>query len=433
MAIPWKLYLPCWFLGASVQSAVFFSFNAVDYFNYFFPENYKPEVYIGVTVGVGATLGSFLTVTFQPKSNHLTVLVITQIISALLLIAEVAIVPIGEHLLKTPARFGVILAVIFAATVVQNVGGGALYSFVGRHFPKFGIHAAQSGGVCAFAATFVIRCVSKGSFEHLKDRNEGFRLSGFLFVALVDLIILLACCLLPILRTYVVREEQLVNALETTPLIKQQQEESINISRKMVIRKNWAVFLTICLTLVISNSLFPGITSQFHGSHNCSTKEHSTEANLSATTTTHTAGDHKASDRTGWFIVVLFGCYSVADAIGKNLPIFGIIYNKISILLNCLVQLVIAIPILLIYFEPCYAGLQADWVAYLTVGLLGLINGYGLCVGMMLLSPGIPENKHEESLATNIGYMFLQLGILLGMGCNVFLVDYVFEVLVNKH
>ena len=262
-------------------------------------------------------------------------LVITQIISALLLIAEVAIVPIGEHLLKTPARFGVILAVIFAATVVQNVGGGALYSFVGRHFPKFGIHAAQSGGVCAFAATFVIRCVSKGSFEHLKDRNEGFRLSGFLFVALVDLIILLACCLLPILRTYVVREEQLVNALETTPLIKQQQEESINISRKMVIRKNWAVFLTICLTLVISNSLFPGITSQFHGSHNCSTKEHSTEVNQSATSTTYTAGNHKASDRTGWFIVVLFGCYSVADAIGKNLPIFGIIYNKISILLNC--------------------------------------------------------------------------------------------------
>jgi len=72
-------------------------------------------------------------------------------------------------------------------------------------------------------------------------------------------------------------------------------------------------------------------------------------------------------------------------------------------------------------------------VAYLTVGLLGLINGYGLCVGMMLLSPGTLENKHEESLATNIGYMFLQLGILLGMGCNVFLVDLVFEVLVNKH
>ena len=58
MAIPWKLYLTCWFLGASVQSTVFFSFNAVDYFNYFFPDNYKPEVYVGVTVGVGASVGA---------------------------------------------------------------------------------------------------------------------------------------------------------------------------------------------------------------------------------------------------------------------------------------------------------------------------------------------------------------------------------------
>lgn len=85
-------------------------------------------------------------------------------------------------------------------------------------------------------------------------------------------------------------------------------------------------------------------------------------------------------------------------------------------------------PILLIYFEPCYSGLQADWVAYLTVGLLGLINGYGLCAAMMLLAPGRPENKHEEGLATSIGYMFLQIGILLGMSASVFLVDYVFEI-----
>lgn len=130
MAIPWKLYLTCWFLGASVQSAVFFSFNAVDYFNYFFPESYKPEVYIGVTVGVGATLGAILTVTFQPKTRHLTVLVITQIISAVLLLTEVVIVPLDKGIISTPARFGVILAVILVATVVQNVGGGALYSFV---------------------------------------------------------------------------------------------------------------------------------------------------------------------------------------------------------------------------------------------------------------------------------------------------------------
>lgn len=431
MPIPWKLYLTCWFLGASVQSAVFFSFNAVDYFNYFFPESYKPEVYIGVTVGVGATLGAILTVTFQPKTRHLTVLVITQIISAVLLLTEVVIVPLDKGIISTPARFGVILAVILVATVVQNVGGGALYSFVGKHFPKVGIHAAQSGGVCAFAATFIIRCISKGSFEHLTDRDRGFRLSGFLFVALVDLIIVVACCFTSMLRTYV-RDENTrrLNAIETEPLLKK--VDVAHTSRKEVIRKNWAVLSTICLTLVISNSLFPGITSQFHGNYNCSSSTaHAPDLSSSYPTNGSTDPTTNApgfSDKTGWFVVVLFGCYSVADAIGKNLPIFGIIYNKVSILCNCVLQLVIAVPILLIYFEPCYTGLQADWVAYLTVGLLGLVNGYGLCAAMMLLAPGRPENEHEEGLATSIGYMFLQMGILLGMSASVFLVDYVFEI-----
>lgn len=428
MDIPWKIYLTCWFLGASVQSAVFFSFNAVDYFRYFFPENYKPEVYIGAAVGVGATLGAILTVIFQPKTNHLTVLVITQIISAVLLLVEVVIVPLRSAI-SPPVRFGVILGVIFVATVVQNVGGGALYSFVGIHFPKVGIHAAQSGGVCAFAATFVLRCISKGSFEHLRNKDQGFRLSGYLYVALVDLIILVACCFITVLRTYVRNQNtRSLNAGETLRLLPRL--EFTHASRKTVIRKNWAALATLCLTLLISNSLFPGITSQFHGNYNCSSsaqhvsKLSSFRSNNSAEPTTKAS---PSSDQTGWFVVILFGCYSVADAIGKNLPIFGIIYNKISILFNCLVQLIIAVPILLIYFEPCYAGLQADWVAYLTVGLLGLINGYGLCAAMMLLAPGKPDNKHEEGLATSIGYMFLQMGILLGMGASVFLVDYVFE------
>ena len=125
--------------------------------------------------------------------------------------------------------------------------------------------------------------------------------------------------------------------------------------------------------------------------------------------------------------MILFGCYSVADAIGKNLPILGIFYNKKSILCNCLVQLVIAVPILLIYFEPCVSRLQADWIAYLTVGLLGLVVGYGVCCAMMLLAPGQPGKKHEEGLATSIGFMFLQTGILLGMAVSLFLVDFVFE------
>ena len=438
MAIPKKLYIACWFLGASVQSAVFFSFNAVDYFNFFFPDHYKPEVYVGVTVGVAASAGAILTVLFPPRGKHFTVLLLTQVISAILLVLEVIFTPMDT--ISTPLRFGLILAIIFLASIVQNFGGGALYDIVGKHFPSFGVHAAQSGGVCAFAATFIIRCVSKGSFEHLHDRVRGFRLSGYLFVTLVDLIIITACFLMIVLKNYVKaeytkrlaavnRSNQISD--EQTPLLNSTQA-ILNLSRREIIRQNFPALATVALSLVISNALFPGITSQFHGNYNCSTRSNlSTSVAFSNQfTPTHQlpTTQASASDKTGWFIVILFGCFSVADAIGKNLPILGIIYSKKTVIFNCLIQLVIAIPILLIYFKPCVSSLQADWVAYLTVGLLGLVNGYGLCAAMMLLAPGNPEKSHEEGLASSIGYMFLQTGILLGMAVSVFLVDYVFEV-----
>lgn len=443
MAIPAKLYIACWFLGASVQSAVFFSFNAVDYFNFFFPGNYKPEVYIGVTVGVAASAGSILTVVFPPRGKHFTVLLFTQVFSAVLLVVEIVLTPMED--LSTPLRFGLILAVIFLAAIVQNFGGGALYDFVGKHFPSFGVHAAQSGGVCAFAATFVIRCVSKGSFQHLDDKRRGFELSGYLFVALVDLIIIVACFLTIVLKNFTKAEyarrmagvnQDVRDPGERTPLLDSTEQARL-LSRREVIKRNFPALATVALSLVISNALFPGIASQFHGNHNCSSSGHGNysvfqtyagHSVAAATPTESRTTQVSDSDKTGWFVVILFGCFSVADAIGKNLPILGIIYNKKTVILNCLIQLVIAIPILLIYFEPCVSGLQTDWVAYLTLGLLGLVNGYGLCAAMMLLAPGVPGKKHEEGLASSIGYMFLQTGILFGTGISTFLVDYVFEV-----
>ena len=442
MEIPWKLYLICWFLGASVQSAMFFSFNAVDYFNYFFPDNYKPEVYVGVTVGVAASVGAVLMVTFPPRSSHLTVLLLTLTASVILLVAEVVITPLSTSILSTPARFGSVLALIFLATVVQNVGGGALYTFVGKHFPKFGVHAAQSGGVFAFVATFIIRCISKGSFQYLKDKDNGFRLSGYLFVALVDLIILVACCLISILRAHVHQSTpaKRLNATDRESLEGGERSERqllltsnqfSNVSRTEVFRSNWAALTTVSVALVISSALFPGIASQFHGNYNCTfaINDLSNSSNFSNTpTAVSSTRVLQSSDQTGWFVVIVFGCYSVATAIGKNLPIFVMLYNKKSILCNCLVQLVTAVPILLIYFEPCVSGLQADWVAYVTVFLFGLVTGYGICAALMLLAPGQRGKRHEEGLATSIGYMFLQLGYLLGMGLSLFLVDFVFEV-----
>ena len=439
MEISWKLYLACWLLGASVQSTVFFNYNAVDYFNYFFPDNYKPEVYVGVTDGVASSVGAVLMVTFPPKSSHLTVLLLALIASVILLVAEVVITPLDTDILSTPARFGLVLAVIFVASVAQNVGGGALYSFVGKYFPKFGVQAAQSGSIFTFVATFIICCISKGSFQHLKDKDKGFRLSGYLFVALVDLIILVACCLVAILQSHVTQSThakrfktgECVEDAEcngSQPLLTSDEfRQFSNVSRKQAIRKNWAALTTICLSLLITSALFPGITSQFHGNYNRTNDPSNSSGVPAAATDVSPTRGSQPSDKTGWFIVILFGCYSVPLAMGKNLLIFRTLYNKKTILYNCLVQLVTAVPILLIYFEPYVSGLQADWVAYLAVGLHGLVTGYGICAAMMLLAQGQRGKKHEEGLAASIGYMFLQLGILLGMGVSLLLVDVVFE------
>ncbi len=117
-----NVVMSCVFLGAFVQSAVFFSFNAVDYFNFFFPEHYKPEVYVGATVGVAASAGAILTVIFPPREKHFTVLLLTQVISGILLVFEVILTPLDT--ISTPLRFGLILAVILLASIVQNFGGG---------------------------------------------------------------------------------------------------------------------------------------------------------------------------------------------------------------------------------------------------------------------------------------------------------------------
>ena len=418
---------------------MFFNFNAVDYFNYFFPDNYKPEVYVGVTVSVAASVGAVLVVTFPPKSSHLTVLLLTLIASVILLVAEVVITPLDTSIISIPARFSLVLTVTFFAVVAQNVGGGALYSFVGKHFPKFGVQGAQSGSTFTFVVTFIIRCISKGSFQHLKDKEKGFHLNGYLSVALVDFLILVACCLIAILRARVTQSTHAKRfktgeCVEDAEYNGSQQlltsDEFIqlrNVSRKQVIRNNWAALTTICLSLVITSVLFPGITSQFHGNYNRTNDPSNSSGFPTIATEVSPTRGSQSSDNTGWFIVILFGCYLVPLAIGKNLPIFGILYNKKTILCNCLVQLVTAVPVLLIYFEPYVSVLQADWVAYLAVGMHGLVTGYGICAAMMLLAPGQRGKKHEEGVAASIGYMILQLGTLLGMGVSLLLVDVVFE------
>ena len=83
---------------------MFFSFNAVDDFNFFFPEHYKPEVYVGATVGVAASAGGILTVIFPPREKHFTVLLLTQVISGILLVFEVILTPLDT--ISTPLRFG---------------------------------------------------------------------------------------------------------------------------------------------------------------------------------------------------------------------------------------------------------------------------------------------------------------------------------------
>ena len=46
-------------------------FNAVDYFNFFLPNDYKPELYVRVTVGVAACAGAVLTLILLRRGKNL--------------------------------------------------------------------------------------------------------------------------------------------------------------------------------------------------------------------------------------------------------------------------------------------------------------------------------------------------------------------------
>ena len=421
METPWKLYLTCGFLGAAVHSPWLFIINAADYFNYFFSDDYKQIlVYGAVAAGVSASLVALIMESFQLKPNGLTSLTVTLPISAVMLASQIVITPMS--ILPDEVRFGCVLTANFVAGVVQGVGRTALLDLLGKFFPTFGFQAADLGSIFALLAIFISRCISKASFEHLGDKYQGFRLSGYLYVALVGLIIVVAWSLIAFFfRSYVKRLDQ-----ENARLPLLLSNGFSYVSRKNIIRNNWAVLTTIFLTEVMYKSIFPGIISQFHGNYDCTS--HLGNISVSSDNSVISSG-LQSSDRTGWFMVKLVGCWLVANLIGLIFEStrFRINYSKKTILFNCLVQFVFSIPVLLIYFKPCVRVLQADWLAYLTVSLVCVVTVYGLGTTKKLLTPRQSQKKREETMANNIAYMFLEAGNVVGFGFSLFLVVFVFE------
>ena len=423
METPWKLYLTCVFLGAAVNSPCLFIINAADYFNYFFSDDYKQIlVYGAVAAGVSASLVALIMESFQLKPNGLTSLSVTLPISAVMLASQMVITPMST--LPEEVRFGCVLTANFVAGVVQGVGRTALLDLLGKFFPTFGFQAADLGSTFALLAIFISRCISKASFEHLGDKSQSFSRSGYLYFALVVLIIVVAWSLIAfVLRSYVKRLDQ-----ENARLPLLLSNGFSYVSRKNIIRNNWEVLTTIFLTEVMYKSIFPGIIFQFHGNYDCTS--HLGNISVSSDNSVISSGS-QSSDSTGWFMVKLVGCWLVAYLIGlifKSTRFrINYVYSKKTILFNCLVQFVFSIPVLLIYFEPCVRVLQADWLAYLTVSLVCVVIAYGLATAKKLLTPRQSQKKREETMTNNIAYMFLHGGNIVGFGFSLFLVVFVFE------
>ena len=423
METPWKLYLTCGFLGAAVHPPWLFLINAADYFNYFFSDDYKQIlVYGAVAAGVSASLVALIMESFQLKPNGLTSLSVTLPISAVMLAVQMVVTPLFS--LPDEVRFGCVLAANFVTGVLQGVGRTALLDLLGKFFPTFGFQAADLGSTFGLLAIFISRCISKASFEHLGDKSQGFRLSGYLYVAVVDLVIVVAWSLIAfVLRSYVKRLDE-----ENARLPLLLSNGFSYVSRKNIISNNWAVLTTIFLTEVMYKSIFPVIISQFHGNYNCTS--HLGNISVSPDNSVISSG-LQSSDRTGWFMVKLVGCWVVTYLIGLifHFTRFRInyVYSKKTILFNCLVQFVFSIPVLLIYFKPCVRGLQADWLAYLSVILVCVVTAYGLATTKKLLTPRQSQKKREETMTNNIAYMFLEGGNFVGFGFSLFLVVFVFE------
>jgi len=291
------------------------------------------------------------------------------------------------------------LAFLSIASFTQAIADGFLYDFLGIGFPPRAIQAVQSGGTICFMLTFVVRCIAKAIAP---DTDDGFLVSGYVyfgFIVLVEITCVIVIITIQPMKpipgshksiqiqdderaTESTNEQQWLIAAQDRPPAKEEPPHIFEVAKKM-----WPLMIFLSTILFVTHNVYPGLTSIFH------------------------TVDGPADS--GWFVVILFGCFCIGDFVGKNLPLVKKLYNHRTVWLGLGIHCLFFLATLMgIQHKVAPDVFQNDFYAYSLIAVLGISNGFIMVCGYMSL-PEVLEEKYR-GVGSSAALFSVYVGLLFG-------------------
>jgi len=156
-------------------------------------------------------------------------------------------------------------------------------------------------------------------------------------------------------------------------------------------KRTWAPLLNVTLVITLTLVFYPGILSLIRGASY------------------------------GWFVVILFGSFAVADAIGSTLPTWCNVYNNktywAGLLLHVLLILPMAMALQRKWGQEFFTN---DYFLWTLTGLFGFNCGYSSCTSMVILVTAEPSQSGKR-IASNMALCSLRFGTLVGALISIIL------------
>lgn len=426
-ALPKLAVAASYAIGAGVQASVFFTFNAVDVFNFFLPDDLA---FISLAIAVGGAAGAGFATLARAHLRCFSVspasvssrMVVGQLASGVLYVAGLMLAAFSPAAWKRSATLGASAVLLGLSNVLASVAADAFYGsssvFFDDNDSKRIVVGGQAGGVAGFAMSFVIRAVTKAVYKAPSVASDvppahhtvrQFQHSAVLYAAVMMLVVVVSALAAWYLMQCARQPNGVASSAAATDLESSaaqadhrpllagglddvgNSDDLAHASAGTVLARDfWRPLVSIWAFLAVSNGVFPGLASQFHGTSS------------------------------GWFVVISFGAFSVGDLAGKLLPLAPRVARVYSSQRTCLAHacchVVVALPLLLVAWWHANTVAQSDAFAYVFLALLGVSNGLGICTSMALLNERVRlDAPYATGAPGAAGFAALQAGLLTGM------------------
>ena len=418
--LPKGVHSAAFILGAGAQLSFFLTFFNVDYFQHFFSAD-ASEFYLNMALSLSSLMGVAVAVKQKYIKSYQFTLVAGYAFSGFMCLCMPIATALPSYVdsVSRQSAFILVIAIKFLLGFAQSLPGGSLFAMLSQEFSVEAVQAAQAGtpwgGLFVYVLHVILKitflgteCVSSknnssnnnGTSAGLSGNNDAkWALVGYIQFSIAAVILFACCWLVPWLQ----REgksagnplseilTQSNKDMEEATKDKKSGNEASGL--KAIPSKVWGIAVHLVIFLTMTMSFYPGAFSVIHGA------------------------------KDGWFIVIVFGCFGLSDALGQTLPKYLRWYTPSNYWIGFIIQAAIAVPIVFIFAfgEKSTGVLHSNWVVYLLALLWGLNCGYVCCSGMVMGVEMAPKNM-RPTVSTFL-LLSLQLGLFIGSLVGVLLMN----------